>query len=129
MRLPTRAGAPVSFTLTDANQWNAFARSQLTLDASSAEIVRWELVRRQSLGQKMRGWLRFAHTGELGGVVGQTLAGVASLGGVFLVWTGLALAWRRLVGWLWRRRPTVSSTTVSSTGAVASHARKEEYVA
>jgi len=29
------------------------------------------------------------------GLLGQTLAGIASLGACFLVWTGLALSWRR----------------------------------
>jgi len=113
LRLPNRAGAPVSFTLTDATNWNAFARSQLTLDSSSAEIVRWEPYAGNSLGQKMRGWVRFAHTGELGGVIGQTLAGIACLGGVFLVWTGLALAWRRLLGWLSWKRPGMSPAHAS----------------
>jgi hypothetical protein len=36
--------------------------------------------------------LRFAHTGELFGLVGQTVAGIASAGGALLVWTGFALA-------------------------------------
>ena len=31
-----------------------------------------------TLGQKARGWLRFAHTGELGGIAGQTVAGIAA---------------------------------------------------
>ena len=48
-----------------------------------------------SRGQKLRSWLRYAHTGEVYGFAGQTIAGVASLGGVVLVWTGLAMAWRR----------------------------------
>ena len=30
---------------------------------------------RPAPGRKLRGWMRFAHTGELGGVVGQLLAG------------------------------------------------------
>jgi uncharacterized iron-regulated membrane protein len=104
MRLPERPQAPVSFTMNDARHWNAFARSQLTLDASTGDVVRWEPYGEQSRGQKWRGWVRFGHTGELGGVVGQSLAGIACLGGVVLVWTGFALAFRRLVGWrLWRR--------------------------
>ena len=41
-------------------------------------------------------WLRFLHTGEALGWPGQLVAGIASLGGVMLVWTGLALAVRRL---------------------------------
>ena len=104
MRLPDRRSAPVSFTLTDARSWNAFARSQLTLNASSGDVARWEPYDQTTRGQKWRGWVRFGHTGELGGITGQTLAGAASLGGVMLVWTGLALALRRLFGWkLWRR--------------------------
>ena len=105
MQLPDRPGAAVSFTMNDAQNWNSFARSQLTLDPATARIVRWEPYADGSRGQKWRGWIRFGHTGELGGVVGQFLAGGASLGGVVLVWTGLALALRRLVGWrLWRNR-------------------------
>jgi len=99
MRLPERPRAPVSFTMNDASHWNAFARSQLALDAATGDIVRWEPYAEQSRGQQWRGWVRFGHTGELGGVAGQALAGTACLGGVVLVWPGLALAWRRLVGW------------------------------
>jgi len=39
--------------------------------------------------------VRPVHTGEAVGVVGQMVAALASAGGVVLVWTGLALAWRR----------------------------------
>jgi hypothetical protein len=47
--------------------------------------------------------LRFAHTGEVAGIVGQTVAGLVSAGGAFLVWTGLALAFRRFRVWAGRR--------------------------
>jgi uncharacterized iron-regulated membrane protein len=47
--------------------------------------------------------LRFAHTGEYWGLPGQTIAGLASAVACVLVWTGLALAWRRFVAW--RARP------------------------
>jgi sulfite reductase (NADPH) flavoprotein alpha-component len=40
-------------------------------------------------------WVRGLHTGEALGFAGQTIAGLASLGGCFLVWTGFAMAWRR----------------------------------
>ena len=115
MRLPDRRSAPVAFTLTDTRSWNAFARSQLTLDASSGDVTRWEPYDKTTRGQKWRGWVRFGHTGELGGITGQTLAGAASLGGVMLVWTGLALALRRLFGWkLWRRVAVSSAGTAPS---------------
>ncbi|MCA9736001.1 MAG: PepSY domain-containing protein, partial [Gemmatimonadetes bacterium] len=57
-----------------------------------------------SPGRRARSFLRFAHTGEYWGVVGQTVAGLVSLASVVLVWTGLALALRRLARALQRRR-------------------------
>ncbi len=57
----------------------------------------------QSGAQKARSWFRFVHTGEQYGVIGQTVAGIASLAACFLVYTGLALAYRRLIRPLFRR--------------------------
>jgi uncharacterized iron-regulated membrane protein len=108
MRLPNRAGAPLSFSISDGASWNAFARSQLTVDAASGEVRQWQPYDQSSAGQKLRGWFRFAHTGELAGLTGQLIAGIASAGGAVLVWTGLALAVRRLLGWT-RLRTLTSS--------------------
>lgn len=57
---------------------------------------------------------RFLHTGEIFGAPGQTVAGLASLGCVFLVWTGLSLAWRRLVQAPLRRRRASKSRNVAA---------------
>ena len=133
MRLPNREGGPVAFTITDGANWNAFARSNLTLNGANGEVLQWQPYEDSSLGQKVRGWLRFAHTGELGGLTGQLVAGVGCLGGVFLVYTGLSLAFRRLWNWsLWkqlgsspRRRVGVPSTvraSASEQGAAMSRA-------
>ncbi|HEY7287168.1 MAG TPA: PepSY-associated TM helix domain-containing protein [Vicinamibacterales bacterium] len=105
-RFPNRAGAPIVFSISDGASWNRFARSQLTLDSTSGEIRQWQPYEASSLGQKARGWLRFAHTGELGGLPGQFVAGIGCLGGVVLVWTGLSLAIRRFLNWkVWTRVP------------------------
>ena len=50
-----------------------------------------------SAGGQAWGTARFLHTGEYFGVVGQTVAGVVSLLACVLVYTGIVLAWRRLV--------------------------------
>jgi uncharacterized iron-regulated membrane protein len=105
VRLPARAGGPVSLSMSDRAYWNSFARSTLTLDGTSGAEIRWEPYDKNSLGQKVRGWLRFAHTGELGGLPGEALAGLASAGGAFLVWTGVSLALRRFAAWRARRKP------------------------
>jgi uncharacterized iron-regulated membrane protein len=55
-------------------------------------------------GQKTRVFLRFLHTGEIYGIIGQTLAGLASLAALFLTYTGFALAYRRLIQPLFFRR-------------------------
>ena len=116
MRLPERSGAPVSFTITDGAHWNAFARSQLSLSAADGAVVQWQPYDQGSLGQKARGWLRFAHTGELAGLPGQIIAGLGCLGGVMLVYTGWALAWRRFWSWCHRlgRRDAMSWETAKS---------------
>jgi len=104
IRLPGRPTGPVSFSISDRAYWNSFARSTLTLDGGTGADLRWEPVAATTLGQKVRGWMRFAHTGELGGLGGEAIAGLASAGGAFLVWTGISLALRRLAAWRARRR-------------------------
>jgi uncharacterized iron-regulated membrane protein len=79
--------------------WHPAPRSQLTLDASTAAVVSWEPFAAQNLGRRLRSWVRPLHTGEAAGVVGQAVAGLASTGGAFLVYTGIALVWRRLRNW------------------------------
>jgi uncharacterized iron-regulated membrane protein len=112
LRLPAREGAPASLSISDRNYWNSFARSTLTLDSRTGADIRWEPYSGVSLGQKARGWMRFAHTGELGGRAGEAAAALASAGGVFLVYTGISLSLRRFAAWLQRRR---GSALVSET--------------
>jgi uncharacterized iron-regulated membrane protein len=107
LRLPPREGAPASLSISDRNYWNSFARSTLTLDSRTGADIKWEPYAGTSLGQKARGWMRFAHTGELGGRAGEAAAGLASAGGAFLVYTGIALSLRRLAAWRQRRRTSV----------------------
>jgi uncharacterized iron-regulated membrane protein len=104
IRLPPRPGGPVSFSISDREHWNSFARSTLSLNGVTGAETSWEPYAQFSRGQKLRGWMRYAHTGELGGRVSELVAGVASAGGAFLVWTGISLAVRRLSAWLARRR-------------------------
>jgi hypothetical protein len=79
----------------------------LTLNRNTAHIEKWEPYASQSAGRRARTWLRFAHTGEVYGLTGQTFAGVVTGGAVVLVWTGLALAFRRLLAARKRSRVAV----------------------
>ena len=110
LQLPTNASAPLTFNIDGGNGGQPQKRAQLVLDRTG-NVVRWEPFSSYTRGRQLRSILRFAHTGEVLGVVGQTIAGLVSTGGAFLVITGLALAIRRLLGWRVRRRaiPTASN--------------------
>jgi uncharacterized iron-regulated membrane protein len=103
LRLPTSAEEPLTLTVDQGNGGQPQKRGQLILDRKSGEI-RWEPFSSNTPGRKIRSILRFAHTGEVAGIPGQTIAGLASIGGAMLVWTGLSLAWRRFRAWLTRMR-------------------------
>jgi uncharacterized iron-regulated membrane protein len=81
-------------------------RQVITLNSADASLVKVtgpaNPQATQSPGQRARTWFRFAHTGEQYGLVGQTIAALASLVACLLAYTGIALAWRRLVVPLWR---------------------------
>ena len=68
-------------------------------------MIRTESFATYTRGRQLRTFLRFAHTGEFYGVTGQTIAGLVTLGPTFLVYTGFALALRRLARW--RRTPKI----------------------
>jgi uncharacterized iron-regulated membrane protein len=101
-RLPQRPDGPVTFFIQEPVGWHPSPRSQLVLDPVTADVVKWEPFAGQNMGRRLRAWVRPLHTGEAAGLVGQAIAFLASAGGTMLVWTGLALAWRRFRGW--RRR-------------------------
>jgi len=86
---------PVTLSIKTQNQWPLFATTQITLDPYTGNILQRERFGDQNLGRQVRSWTRFLHTGEALGVVGKALAALASVGALLLVWTGLALTWRR----------------------------------
>jgi uncharacterized iron-regulated membrane protein len=98
LRLPITKDSVV-FTIEEGIYWNIFARSTLTIDAKTGEVAKWEAYGEQNSGRQLRSWMRFTHTGETGGIVGQFIGFLACIGGAFLVWTGFSLAWRRFNGW------------------------------
>lgn len=103
LNLPTDpAASTVRIGIDEGNGGQPQLRHTLTLDAFTGEVVTYAPFSSQTTGQKTRSWIRFLHTGEALGIVGQTIAGLVSLTSVLMVWTGLALAWRRLVVPLFR---------------------------
>lgn len=95
-------GKIADFTVMDSHRGRPDKRRQLSVDRATAAIVKTEGFSEQSAGRRARTWLRWIHTGEAGGLAGQTIAGLVSAASVVLVWTGLSLSWRRFC----RRRRT-----------------------
>ncbi len=102
-RLPRDAAAPVVFSVDAGMGGEPQKRDTVTIDRGG-NVVKVERFADGSRGRRWRTVLRFAHTGEVLGALGQTIAGIASLGACVLAYTGAALSWRR---WrTWRRRRT-----------------------
>jgi uncharacterized iron-regulated membrane protein len=77
-------------------------RATLTLDRVTGAEVKWEPFSGNNLGLRLRMLARVVHTGEVGGMPVQAIAGLASLAAAVLVYTGFALSLRRFAAW--RRR-------------------------
>jgi uncharacterized iron-regulated membrane protein len=115
LRVPSARDRQVIVTVDRGTGGRPHQRAQLTLDRATGAIVSWEPFQSLSAGRRLRSILRFAHTGEVLGPVGQTIAGLASFGAVMLVYTGLALSLRRLAAW--RRRRALDSQPRASNAA------------
>jgi len=118
MRNPAPNEKRVAFTIDKSEGGQPQNRAQLTIDRQSGAVVSWEPFATFSRGRQIRSLLRFAHTGEVIGIAGQTIAGIASLAGAFLVWTGMMLAWRRMRSWQARRSRASGAQPVRVTAGV-----------
>lgn len=101
--LPLSSASQLTFNIDRGTGGQPQKRAQLVLDRATGEVVRWEPFSSYSRGRQLRSILRFAHTGEVLGIAGQTIAGAVSMGGAVLVLTGLGLALRRFFAWLGKR--------------------------
>jgi uncharacterized iron-regulated membrane protein len=103
MQLPASSSPQLTFNIDSGTGGQPQKRAQLVLDRTNGNVVRWEPFSSYTRGRQLRSILRFAHTGEVAGIFGQTIAGIVSTGGAVLVFTGLALAIRRLLAWVAKR--------------------------
>lgn len=90
--------AATSFTVREAGTWPRTATTTLQFDPFTGSLLQRDGYADLSAARKVRAWTRYLHTGEALGPWAQAVAGLASLAGVVLAWTGLALAFRRFFG-------------------------------
>jgi uncharacterized iron-regulated membrane protein len=112
LQLPAAPSAPLTFNIDSGTGGQPQKRAQLVLDRATGEVVRWEPFSSYTRGRQLRSILRFAHTGEVAGIAGQTIAGLVSTGGAVLVITGLALAIRRFRAWVAGRSKASQPTQI-----------------
>jgi uncharacterized iron-regulated membrane protein len=117
IRIPNSERAPVVFAIDRGDGGQPQHRSTLTLNRASGEIVSFESFADQSLGRRLRSISRFAHTGEVLGLPGQTIAGLATAGAVVLVWTGIALTVRRFRAWIARSKRQTEAVAARDASA------------
>lgn len=79
-------------------------RTTLAFNRKTENLTTTQAYQQETPARKTRTYIRFLHTGEVYGLIGQTIAGLASLAACFLVYTGWALAFRRLIMPFIRRR-------------------------
>jgi uncharacterized iron-regulated membrane protein len=97
------ATAPVSVVVDTGTGGQPQERTQYLLNRDRGAILKTTGFANGSLGQRLRAFVRFGHTGEYYGLPGQAIAGLSSLGACVLVYTGLSLSIRRLRAKLGRK--------------------------
>lgn len=101
--LTTPPGHAPTVAIRTEDRWPLFATERVWLHPVNGQVLRHDTFADGGPGRRARAWLRWLHTGEAFGWPGQAVAGLASAAGLMLVYTGLALSWRRFWRW-WGRR-------------------------
>ncbi|MEZ5757512.1 MAG: PepSY-associated TM helix domain-containing protein [Emcibacteraceae bacterium] len=105
MSYPKDADKDVRFSIDTGNGGEPQKKADLYLSRDEGKITKWEPFQDYSAGRRARSLIRFLHTGEALGVFGQTIAGIVSFVAIIMVWTGLALAYRKYI------RPSLKKRT------------------
>lgn len=98
LRMPQKPGAPFPLMVDRGGRGQVQLRTMLNLDVAQGKVLPSpDDLQQQNLGRRLRMYARFLHTGELFGLLGQTVAALCTISTILLVWTGFALAWRRFL--------------------------------
>ena len=86
---------PLMVIVKEAGAWPRTAATTLTVHPFTGQVLTSSGFKDMSLGRRLRVRARFLHTGQALGPLGQLFAGLACLVALVLVYTGVALSWRR----------------------------------
>ena len=104
MTVPSVTATIVNFAMDSGTGGEPTKQSTLSLNRGDGSIASISVFTDNSSGQQARTYIRRLHTGESHGFIGQTIAGLGSLAACFLVYTGFALSYRRLIQPLLKKR-------------------------
>lgn len=97
-------GTVVAFNVDTGTGVQPSKQTDVFVSRADASVLGTHAFGDNSPGRQARSFMRRIHTGEYYGLIGQTIFGLASLAACFLVYTGLALAYRRLLQPVLRKR-------------------------
>ncbi|NNF04596.1 MAG: PepSY domain-containing protein, partial [Rhodothermales bacterium] len=97
MTLPHADTGHVVFGVDRGTGGQPQKQAELVLARGSGEVLAFTPFERESPGTRFFEMIRYVHTGEALGAAGQLVAGLVSLAAIFLVWTGLPMAWLRAI--------------------------------
>lgn len=114
MTYPRATDETVRFSVDTGNGGEPHKKADLYLNHVDGKTSKWEPYQDYSAGKQARYYIRFLHTGEAMGIIGQTIAGIVSLFAAFLVWTGLALACRKYLKPVFKKKRSTTAAENSS---------------
>ena len=94
----------VQMAVAEGNTYRPDLKTTYFFDPATGATQRTTNYDSLSTSRQIRAWYRFTHTGEMFGITGQAIATFVSVVGCMLVYTGLALALRRLAAFVRRRK-------------------------
>jgi len=97
--LPTPDDTTATVAVADGNSYRPDLRTTRVLDLADARVLRTRDYASLTPSRKIRAWVRFGHTVKCLACSGQTIATIVCAGGAVLVYTGIALSWRRFMKW------------------------------
>lgn len=99
MRMPSEKDGSIAFIVDEGEGGRPQQRGRLSIARKDARVVRWEPFAAYPRGRQWWLYARFVHSGEIFGFLGQSIATLAALSALLLVWTGFSLAIRSWSAW------------------------------
>jgi uncharacterized iron-regulated membrane protein len=92
VRMQDVSGPSLTISVDRGDGGRPDLRSQVILERATGRVLRIENFSTYNEGRRLRMWARFVHTGEAGGILGETIAALTAWGAVALILTGFVLA-------------------------------------